>query len=75
MMIDKQTQSKRLFRYLSDISPEWVEEAETADLVSELRVSRRRKYRKFAAVSLGMAVVYWLFKTKRLDLRVLKGSV
>ena len=70
--MSKQNSAKKLFTYIGDIDNTFIEETESLDAITKL-VSRQRnkKYGAFAAASIGIAVTYWLFKTKKLDTNML----
>ena len=63
---------ERLFHRLGEIEDCFLEEAETADIASAKAVRRRQmvKYGAFGAVGLavsaGMAVVFWKFRSQRI---------
>ena len=67
MNMDKSANSIRLLACIGEINDSFLEEAESADIVSRI-VTRKRlvRYGKFAAAaSFGIAVTYWLLRSKR----------
>jgi hypothetical protein len=66
MNMNKSAGAKRLFLYIGEIDDSFLEEGELADLVSGI-VTRKRlvKYSTLAAAaSVGIAVTYWLLRSK-----------
>jgi len=67
MSIDKSDREKRLFDSIGEVDDCFLDEAETADIASQLAARRRRaQYGAVgAAASLGIAVAVWFLRPKR----------
>ncbi|MCL2574023.1 MAG: hypothetical protein FWE34_05660 [Defluviitaleaceae bacterium] len=68
MIITKQEKVKKLWLCIGDIDDAFLEEVETADIVAEKVVARKKiiKYSTLAAASVGVATtIYFLLRSRR----------
>ncbi|MCL2852344.1 MAG: hypothetical protein FWE20_04820 [Defluviitaleaceae bacterium] len=67
MNMDRRGTAARLLACIGEINDSFLEEAESADIASDIAAhSRFVRYGKLAAAaSLGLAVTYWLLRSRR----------
>jgi len=66
-MFDKTDSAARLLACFGEISDSFLEEVESSDTISMILTQRKlARYGKLAAAaSFGLAVTYWLFRSKK----------